>query len=237
MWKAPLDASRAADLGASFRGIAARVEGGRPLRVAGLLTPAGPLRRCQLFEIPPADPSRPEVVRVRIRGNALVDDGIRDGDCLVLDARVRLRDGQTVLADVGGATMLRRVCGGGLEATSGDVLPLVRAADVRIHGAVVGILRKRGFGGAPIRAAAGTPAAGRVTRPPVSPLGRMDEHRVRRLCRLEQSLRAVTATYATTEHPRLREALRDEAAKLRREIDRERARITWAALATRSESA
>jgi Peptidase S24-like len=215
-------------LGRMFRDIKARFEGGRSLRVRGVLSPAGPLRRCQLFELSSPAPGRPGVVRLRVRGNALSGDGVRDGDSLVLDTRGDLRDGQTILAEVGGTTMLRRFRAGRLESRETEALPFLTVSEPRIHGAVIGILRKQGFGARRPGARGGDSHGGSIGCASAPAVTRLDDHRARRLQALEQSLRAVATTYATTEHPRLRRALRDEAAKLRREIQHERIRIAWA---------
>jgi Peptidase S24-like len=225
----PVDEGRSArGLSRAFCDIKARVEAGRSLRIRGVLGPAGPLRRCQLFEVSSPAPGRPGVVRVRVRGNALSSDGIRDGDSLVLDTRGDLHDGQTILAEVGGTTMLRRFRAGRVEARETEALPFLTVSEPRIHGAVVGILRKQGFGARGPGARGGDAHGGGIRCAPAPAVVRLDGRRARRLRALEQSLRAVATTYATTEHPRLRRALRDEAAKLRRAIDLERTRDAWA---------
>jgi hypothetical protein len=192
--------------------VAMRIEPGRRVPVGGVLTPAGALRRCHLLEFPRWRGG--STIRVRVRGDALAADGVRDGDYLVLDQRMRsLRPGQTVLANIGGCTVVRRISatvpGKITLAPTRTMLPLLPVAGAqRIHGAVVGIMRKQGFehlaGAAPVRT--------------TEPLGR-------RLRSLEGSLRSLRATYRTTRHPRLRRALHDEAIVLRRELDREQARL------------
>ncbi len=231
-------------LGAVFKPVALRIEIGTHLPVGGLLTPAGPLRRCQLLELPRGRDRQGArlgdgwMLRLRVRGDAMRDDGIRDGDYLVLDTRAgRLRDGQTVLADEAGCTVVRRVRGSAgdlrlerLE-TAGEALPLLRggrseqthtggsdpinngSGTHRIHGAVVGILRKELRQPSSQHQSARTGSDG----PPLEP--------VQRLRILQRSLRAVKSTYGATRHPRLRRALRDEAALLGREMARERERL------------
>jgi hypothetical protein len=149
-----------------------------------------------------------------VRGDALAADGIRDGDYLVLDQRARsLRTGQTVLADVGGCTVVRRITatapGKTILAPTRAMLPLLPVGGAqRIHGAVVGIMRKQGFE----HLASAAPVL-------------MPESLGRRLRSLEGSLRSLRATYRTTRHPRLRRALRDEALVIRRELAREQDRL------------
>ena len=213
-------------IGDAFERAAMRIEVGTDVPFGGLLTTAGSARRCQLLEMPHVhDRPRGPMLRLRVRGDAMSEDGIRDGDYLVLDARGCLRDGQTVLADDGGCTVVRRVrpvAGTGDEirleppATAGKALPLLaRGRPERIHGAIVGILRKalRRGRAADARAAAPVPGSG----PPVET--------VQRLRILQRSLHSVRTTYRTTRHPRLRRALRDEAKALAREMARERDRL------------
>jgi len=277
-------------LGEVFKPVALRIEVGTHLPVGGLLTPAGPLRRCQLLELPPGRDRHGArggdgwMLRLRVRGDAMRDDGIHDGDYLVLDARVgKLRDGQTVLADEAGCTVVRQVrrvpatassagsssgdhAGSSSEAragssnegrvgsssdarvsgssaspggnlrlerleTTGEALPLLRGgrsdriygASDRIYGAVVGILRKELRQPASQRASQGRelsqvqPQHAGSEGPSLEP--------VKRLRILQRSLRAVKSTYGATRHPRLRRALRDEAALLGREMARERERL------------
>lgn len=217
--------------GGAFEVAAMRVEIGTHVPVGGLLTAAGPLRRCQLLELPLGRDRQGArmgdgwMLRLRVRGDAMRDDGIRDGDYLVLDARVgSLRDGQTVLADEAGCTVVRRVVRGArgairLEAleTMGEALPLLRGGrSDRIHGAVVGILRKELRQQLGVHGSTTAPRA-RRDGPSVEP--------VKRLRALQRSLNAVKSTYRATRHPRLRRALRDEAALLGREMARERERL------------
>lgn len=209
-------AGRSRRSGAVLEPSSLRIGSTRRVRVAGVLQPAGSFRRCQLLELP--RPAAGGLVRVRVRGGALGDDGIRDGDQIVLDPRREaVRAGRTVLADVDGCAVLGRVAGGHaegvrLEPTVEGALPLGRARADAVHGVVVGILRKRGF--EPGERAAPAPAPAEVA-PGSAP---------QRLQNLRACLRAVAATYRTTAHPRLRRALRDEARLLVRELEREQGR-------------
>lgn len=215
----------ASSLGPGFERTAVSIERGRRVRVGAVLKPAGPHRQCQIFEIPQGGDRR-GVMRVRVRGTAMSAEGVRDGDYLVLDPRAEaLGPGRTVLADVDGCAVLRRVArsrSGGilLEPAERNVLPFSRERTGRVHGALVGILRKRGFE----RAVSTPPALAPSTELGLPPGREAPAGDPPRLRALQHCLRSVRSTYSTTRHPRLRRALRDEADLLRREIDRERAR-------------
>ena len=87
----------------------------------------------------------------RVGDASMADEGVREGDHLLLEARETFDPGQTVLAEVQGKMTVKRLffeAGGRLrlEPANRELLPLVTAAErVRIVGAVVGIVRRQGF--------------------------------------------------------------------------------------------
>lgn len=92
-----------------------------------------------------------KVFALRVRGSSMIDDGIRDGDYLIIEPCETADDGRTVVAEVDGQVTVKKVYREGervrLQPANAEMLPLmVDAADVRILGAVAGVLRKFGFG-------------------------------------------------------------------------------------------
>lgn len=86
---------------------------------------------------------------LRVEGNSMIEEQIRDGDYIVVQAQHTAEDGEMVVALVGGdsATVkkLYREAGGRirLQPANPTMEPIVvDAADVRIQGVVVGVIRK-----------------------------------------------------------------------------------------------
>jgi repressor LexA len=86
---------------------------------------------------------------LQVKGSSMVDDHIMDGDFIVVEQTQVANPGETVVAMVGGeeATLKRfyRESGGKirLQPANGEMQPIiVPAADVKIQGRVIGVLRK-----------------------------------------------------------------------------------------------
>ncbi len=86
---------------------------------------------------------------LRVEGNSMIDEQIRDGDYIVVQAQDSAEDGQMVVALVGGdsATVkkLYREPGGRirLQPANPTMEPIVvDGADVQVQGIVVGVIRK-----------------------------------------------------------------------------------------------
>jgi hypothetical protein len=82
----------------------------------------------------------------------MIDEGIHNGDHIIVESRADADDGQTVVAEIDGSVTVKKLyrAPGGqvrLQPANPELLPLiVRGDNVRIIGVVVGILRKLGFG-------------------------------------------------------------------------------------------
>ncbi len=92
-----------------------------------------------------------KVFALRVRGSSMIDEGIRDGDYLIIEPCDSADDGRTVVAEVDGQVTVKKVYRQGaqvrLQPANPEMLPLmVDADDVRILGVVAGVLRKFGFG-------------------------------------------------------------------------------------------
>lgn len=86
---------------------------------------------------------------LRVEGSSMIDEQIRDGDYIVVSAQDSAENGQMVVALVGGdsATVkkLYREPGGKIRLQPANIAMqpiVVDAADVRIQGIVVGVIRK-----------------------------------------------------------------------------------------------
>jgi repressor LexA len=86
---------------------------------------------------------------LRVQGNSMIDEHIRDGDLIVVSAQDRADDGQMVVALVGedSATVkkLYREAGGKvrLQPANAKMDPIIEdARNVRVQGIVVGLIRK-----------------------------------------------------------------------------------------------
>lgn len=93
-----------------------------------------------------------QVFALRVRGNSMIDEGIHNGDYLIVEPRHVAENGQAVVAEIDGCVTVKkyyREADGQvrLQPANPEMLPLtVRGDHVRIIGVVVGVLRKFGFG-------------------------------------------------------------------------------------------
>lgn len=128
------------------------------------------------------------VFALRVRGHSMIDEGIHNGDYLIVEPRSSAENGQTVVAEIDGCVTVKkyhREPDGQvrLQPANPEMLPLVvRGEQVRIIGVVAGILRKFGFeaphappaGGVQptARPAPARPAAPAPVHPRCTPSGR-----------------------------------------------------------------
>jgi repressor LexA len=92
------------------------------------------------------------VFALRVQGNSMIDEGIHNGDYLIVEPRGTADNGQTVVAEIDGCVTVKkyfREADGRvrLQPANPEMLPLiVRGKQVRVIGVVTGVLRKFGFG-------------------------------------------------------------------------------------------
>jgi len=93
-------------------------------------------------------PRRSRCFVLRVRGDSMVEEQIRDGDFVVVESRPEARDGETVVALIRGedATLkkfYRRGSSVRLEPANASMRPIeVPAGEVEIRGIVRGLLRR-----------------------------------------------------------------------------------------------
>jgi hypothetical protein len=185
----------APNLGPAFERVPLRVE-------RGYAMPATVLRMDEALQQKPIVPHSdvrmysdgqrvPRVSAFRVCEQGLSHEGLRTGDYLLVRTTIEVRCGTLVLIDRSGRTFLRRAESN--TATSSDPGEII--------GALAGVIRKRGFGrpsdeNEPI----GSPVpAGKVAV-------------------LRSQLGMLEMTCAGTRNPRLQRALRNEADRIRRQL-------------------
>lgn len=97
-------------------------------------------------EVPEAMLRRGEHVALRVRGDSMIEDGIRDGDLLVVQRREDAEIGQTVVALVDGEATVKRYYRQGdkveLRPANARVTSiLAEPSSVHLEGVVVGLVR------------------------------------------------------------------------------------------------
>jgi repressor LexA len=116
---------------------------------AGLPYQAFPLE--DTLTVPAALWGGKRVFALRVRGSSMVDEGIHNGDYLIVEPRADAENGQTVVVEVDGAVTVKKYYRQSdgevrLQPANPEMLPLiVRGERVRVIGVVTGVLRKFGF--------------------------------------------------------------------------------------------
>ena len=100
----------------------------------------------ETIEVPASLLGRGDHFVLRVRGDSMVDDGIRDGDYVIVSKRSGAQNGQTVVALVRGEATLKRYYAEGsrvrLQPANATMKPLtVDARDVLVQGVVTGLMR------------------------------------------------------------------------------------------------
>ena len=120
----------------------------------GIVSAGQPIEAILSYEavrVPRDMMGRERTFALRVRGDSMIDEQIRDGDFIVVESRQTAENGQTVVALIDGndATVKRFHQGRNyvrLEAANPSYDPIiVRPAErVRIQGIVIGVIRKYG---------------------------------------------------------------------------------------------
>jgi repressor LexA len=122
-----------------------------PLPLLGLVAAGAPIEAIEVAETIDVPrqlvPRRGECFVLRVRGDSMIGDHIRDGDFVVVEQRSEARDGETVVAVIGGEATLKRFYRRGrrvrLQPANASLRPIeVAASDVEVRGVVRGLLRR-----------------------------------------------------------------------------------------------
>lgn len=167
-----------------------------------------------------------KVFALRVRGNSMIDEGIHDGDFLVVQPRETAEDGQTVVAEIDGCVTVKKLYrepDGAirLQPANPDLLPLiVRGENVCIRGVVVGVMRKYGFGAREARRSPRATPARRPEPPPSPPpvAAASDDLFDPSLNAIDQHLARWQVTLEQIKHDRRRRRRFDELAQLGRDL-------------------
>lgn len=108
--------------------------------------PIEPFPHEEAIEVPSTLLGKGEHFVLRVRGDSMVEDGIRDGDYIVVARREKAENGQTVVALVRGEATLKRFYSEGkqirLQPANPTMKPILAPArEVRIQGVVTGLIR------------------------------------------------------------------------------------------------
>ncbi len=124
--------------------------GVRELPLFGTIAAGQPLEVEQSDEtitVPERLTSRGENFVLKVRGDSMMDDGILDGDYVIIARRERAENGEMVVANVNGEVTLKRLYREGervrLQPANSLMNPIyAHARDVAVQGVVVGLMRR-----------------------------------------------------------------------------------------------
>jgi repressor LexA len=124
--------------------------GVRELPLLGHIAAGLPLEVAQgdeMIAVPDTLTSRGENFVLKVRGDSMVDDGVLDGDFVIIEQRPTASNGEMVVAMVAGEVTLKRFYKEGnrvrLQPANEHMAPIyARADDVVIQGVVVGLMRR-----------------------------------------------------------------------------------------------
>ena len=112
-------------------------------------SPIEAIARSETIHVPEDMVGRHRTYVLQVKGDSMIEEQIRDGDYVIVEDRQPARDGEMVIALVGGENVtlkkLFRERGGKvrLQPANSALTPLiVNGEDVRVQGVVIGVLRK-----------------------------------------------------------------------------------------------
>lgn len=122
----------------------------RELPLLGHIAAGLPLEVAQgdeMIFVPDTLTSRGENYVLKVRGDSMVDDGVLDGDFVIIEQRATAHNGEMVVAMVAGEVTLKRFYKEThrvrLQPANEHMAPIyARAEDVVIQGVVVGLMRR-----------------------------------------------------------------------------------------------
>lgn len=132
------------------RGISPASEAsGARISLLGLVAAGRPIEPFpveETIEVPTSLLGKGEHFVLRVRGDSMIEDGIRDGDFVIVSKRANAQNGQTVVALVRGEATLKRYYSEGarvrLQPANASMKPItVDARDLVVQGVVTGLIR------------------------------------------------------------------------------------------------
>ncbi|MGH9442558.1 MAG: transcriptional repressor LexA [Thermoanaerobaculia bacterium] len=119
------------------------------VRLLGIVAagrPIEPFPDSDSIEVPPSLLGKGDHFVLKVRGDSMVEDGIHDGDYIVVSRRESAENGQTVVALLKGEATLKRFYAEGkrvrLQPANKVMKPIfAEPRDVRIQGIVTGLIR------------------------------------------------------------------------------------------------
>jgi len=108
--------------------------------------PIAALEEPEVFELADLVPSDREVYALRVRGESMIDDGVHDGDLVLVERRNQARDGEMVVAILPDeeATLKRlyREPGGYRLQPANKAMQPIHTPELEVRGVVIGLVRK-----------------------------------------------------------------------------------------------
>ena len=110
--------------------------------------PIEALENAESFVVPEEFVRRQNTFALRVKGNSMIDDGICDGDYIIVEERQSASNGETVVALVNGEATVKkfhRDRGGKIRLipANDSMAPIiVKDRDVAVRGVVVAVMRK-----------------------------------------------------------------------------------------------
>jgi len=110
--------------------------------------PIEPLENAESFVVPEEFVRRQTTFALRVKGDSMIEDGIRDGDYIVVEERQNAQNGETVVALVNGEATVKKFYrdrGGKVRLMPANerLAPIIaNAPAVTIRGVVVAVMRK-----------------------------------------------------------------------------------------------
>ncbi|MGD0947963.1 MAG: transcriptional repressor LexA [Candidatus Binatia bacterium] len=110
--------------------------------------PIEALENAESFVVPEEFVRRQNTFALRVKGNSMIDDGICDGDYIIVEQRPSASNGETVVALVNGEATVKkfhREKGGKIRlipANESMAPIIVKDKDVAVRGVVVAVMRK-----------------------------------------------------------------------------------------------
>lgn len=121
----------------------------RTLLILGTIAAGAPIETIEVpetFDLSELLPADKDVYALRVRGDSMIEDSIRDGDIVVVERRDTARNGETVVAVLpdGDATLKRFYKERGryrLQPANSGMEPIILKS-VEIRGVVIGVVRR-----------------------------------------------------------------------------------------------